>query len=882
MSERRLTTLLSAVVDGDDIDWPTARHGLSSTRDRERLTQLEALAQLTGGGPRPTAPLRRLPLLLELLRPVAVVSASVGAAGASLTVVTTGDGYVAILLAITITFLGAGVCLDLWGRDRRARSLAACYLTIAAAFSMRGLAWFAPYVQDDAWWRAFTAIRPESFFAACLWQFAREFPRKTSFTRLDTLCVAGWRIAAVLGVWLFICNLVPQLPFPDAFVRVSTLFQRASEADPLFWGLAFLPALAALAVIAGSARRASPDERARVRILLFGIALAIGPVVLEVFAEGLSPSYAQLVRSPLGRWIGGWVIYPPMLALPLITAYAVVVDSVLDVTVVVQQGLRYVLAKWLIMWGASLPLAVLVGYMYWHRHEPLTVIFAGPLIRILVGVAALGSLVLMTRRWLLGLLDRWALPDAESPSAMLAQMAKRMTQARTPLEVATVLARAIERTMQAPTEAWLARGQRLVPIHDAASGSSHASLVGILLEGCREPCVVTPQRRQSYYTLLNEHDRGWIGERGICVLVPVLPSTGALVAVVTLRQRRNALAFSQDDMRFLKAAAGSASLAIDALHATAPDVSSPSGPDTHEFAVQCRLCGQVRSSSEIERPCACGGTWDRAHVPKLIADHLDVTHRLGAGGMGVVYGATDLRLQRDVAIKTIPRLSPAAAERLIVEARAMVRVAHPNIAVLYNTHLWRSTPLLVMERLARGTLANRLRSGPLGEREALDTMLPLVSALDHIHRAGLYHGDVKPTNIGYSVEGIPKLLDFGLCHAISQIRDDAAGEPGRDRPIAGTYAYLSPEVRSGEPAGPALDLWAVSLVVCECLAGPHSVVDRLTSQAPAAAIAAILDEVRAHAGPRTCAFLATALNLDPRHRAPEDASAYITALTRLP
>src|SRR5262249_26662070 len=149
---------------------------------------------------------------------------------------------------------------------------------------------------------------------------------------------------------------------------------------------------------------------------------------------------------------------------------------------------------------------------------------------------------------------------------------------------------------------------------------------------------------------------------------------------------------------------------------------------------------------------------------------------------------------------------------------------HPNIAVIFGTEIWKETPMLVIEYLARGTLARRLQRGAIPFPEAVDLIRVLALALDHVHRAGLYHGDIKPSNIGFSHPGAAKFLDFGLSRAIAADQGDAATEPeGLPRPgrVLGTLPYLSPEVREGAPPGPALDIWALSVVFCECVIGEH-------------------------------------------------------------
>ena len=173
--------------------------------------------------------------------------------------------------------------------------------------------------------------------------------------------------------------------------------------------------------------------------------------------------------------------------------------------------------------------------------------------------------------------------------------------------------------------------------------------------------------------------------------------------------------------------------------------------------------------------CTCGGAWSWAALPHVVADRFALDARLGSGGMGVVYRATDTVLNRVVAIKTLPKLSAAAADRLIVEARAMAALSHPHIAVLYGTDTWRETPLLLMEYLAGGTLAARIRSARLDGRAGLRLAATLAGALQYLHVSGWYHGDIKPSNIGFTEQGAPKFLDFGLSRAWADAAPPQAG-----------------------------------------------------------------------------------------------------------
>ena len=153
-----------------------------------------------------------------------------------------------------------------------------------------------------------------------------------------------------------------------------------------------------------------------------------------------------------------------------------------------------------------------------------------------------------------------------------------------------------------------------------------------------------------------------------------------------------------------------------------------------------------------------------ATVPHVLRGVFRFEKRIGAGGMGVVYRATDLNLKRDVAIKTLPRLTADHAVQLKREAQAMALLNHPNLAVIHGIESWRGTPFLVEEYLAGGTLADRLREGPMAVGEALEIGIGLAGVIGQLHASGIIHCDIKPSNIGFSQTGVMKLLDFGLAH----------------------------------------------------------------------------------------------------------------------
>jgi len=887
VGERAITDLVDAVTEGEAVDWPAARDRLASSRDFGIAKELQVLSRLNldatsnrvrrAAGP-------RLPWPFEFARLAAMACCLLGLIGAVQALQNPVRGGIAIRTLILFSFAGAAFFLDIGGTDRRARALAVCYWTIAASFSMRGVAALVQLWPDTWSVHLAAAVRPECFFPAALWQFAREFPLISRFSRLDVLCAGALRITMALGIALFVINLLPVLSPAASITTLTASLQRATGFDPWFWNVVFAAALPALVVMAIRGRRATGEESARVRLFLYAMAFSIGPTTLEVIGEGLFPSYARMINTPQGVWWGGWVLYPPLLALPVITAYTLLVTDVLDVRVVIQQGLRYLLAKWLITWGGIVPLMALLGFIYVQRNRPLAELVQMREAQVLIWLSALAGVTLMLRTPLVRLLDRWAFPEGDDPSSMLAQMTDRLKEMRTPLEVTTLFARASERALQATSAAYLLRSGRLVPIRESDAAPPRRSLIPVLLEGGREPCIVSPRYKQSYFGLVTDEDRRWITGQNISLLVPVLAGRQrGLVGAISLKGRRNAIAFSQDDLRFLRAGSAAASLACDVLHAESGPATDPPA-ELEEVGIQCALCGRVETWSSVDTRCGCGGSWEPAVIPKRLVGRFEITQKLGAGGMGVVYRALDVRLKRHVALKTLPSLSENAAARLMAEAQTMAGISHAHVAVLYGAEMWRATPILVMEHLPGGTLAARLRVGRLAAPDALAILRSLTPALEQMHRAGLYHGDIKPSNIGFAANDVPKFLDFGLTRAITSQADfhhDGSETIARGRgPVAGTLPYLSPEVRDGAAPGPALDLWAMCVVLCESVLGVNPFLNARSSADVAAAASLAIVQVRSLSLPEVADFLSSAFVTNQAER-PQTAGALFKQLVVL-
>ena len=202
---------------------------------------------------------------------------------------------------------------------------------------------------------------------------------------------------------------------------------------------------------------------------------------------------------------------------------------------------------------------------------------------------------------------------------------------------------------------------------------------------------------------------------------------------------------------------------------------------------------------------------------------------LGAGGMGSVYLARDITLNRDVAIKFIA-LSKAddatARRRLVREAQAAAALDHPFICSVHEVSTdTDGQPYIVMQFVEGETLADRLRRGPLDPRAALTLTADIADALRAAHAQGVIHRDLKPQNIIMTPSGRPKLLDFGIAHILQTTTPAIGGdEPTHTNltgpnQVIGTPGYMSPEQLQQRPVDGRSDLFALGAVLFECLTG---------------------------------------------------------------
>jgi len=208
-----------------------------------------------------------------------------------------------------------------------------------------------------------------------------------------------------------------------------------------------------------------------------------------------------------------------------------------------------------------------------------------------------------------------------------------------------------------------------------------------------------------------------------------------------------------------------------------------------------------------------------------VLSHYRIVEQLGAGGMGVVYRATDERLRRDVAIKVLPAgalVTDAARERFRREALALSRLSHPHISTIHEFDSDEGRDFLVMEFVRGVTLADRLREGSLSISEASRIARQIAEALEEAHEHGVVHRDLKPGNVMIAEKGWIKVLDFGLAKLAAIEGDTTVDAPvslTESQAVVGTLLYMAPEQLLGGAIDARTDLHALGAVLYEMTTG---------------------------------------------------------------
>jgi eukaryotic-like serine/threonine-protein kinase len=578
-------------------------------------------------------------------------------------------------------------------------------------------------------------------------------------------------------------------------------------------------------LIVGYQRLTSTNERRRVRVLVVGTAVAFAGAIFLVWyfnfvGKGLAAANAWLENL-------GFIL---LLACPLSFYYAIIRHRAFDIQVIIRQSLQYALARGAVIGIVPILAAGLVVDLAFNSEQPLIEIMRA---RGWI-YAALATLVIITysqRKQWMDALDRRFFRERYDAQHLLRGIVKDIGETRSFKQASLRVVARVEAALHCEFVSVMMREQNelefrsLVCVPSAQAPpdiAANSRLVGLLRVLGKSTILISDsgwlERR------LPDEEIQFIRDARLDLLVPVSVNGGHTDALLALGMKRSEEPYTREDQELLEAIASSMALLL-----TQPEQCAP--PSMFAECPDCGACydtGPTTSGNCTHE----GSTLISVPLPRILSGRYRLQRRLGRGGMGTVYQATDLALKRDVAVKVIRQdlvTSAYMAKRFRREACAAAAFSHRNVVTVHDYGVDGGThAFLVMELLKGATLRDEIvRCNRLTRDRTAEIFQDICAAVDTAHRRQLVHRDLKPENIFLAETGeaktqTVKILDFGIAKFAITPTEDAPTRITSETEtgvLVGTPAYMSPEQLLGANANVSWDVWSLSVVAYECLAG---------------------------------------------------------------
>ena len=587
------------------------------------------------------------------------------------------------------------------------------------------------------------------------------------------------------------------------------------------------------------------NERRRIRMALY---TAVPGVLAYVVRDGF-PIVATLVGTSMPEYPDAIaIILDGLVLLPAFgLVYAVGVAHVLGPRLVLRRSLQYALANRTLTVLIFLPAIALVLSLVRERERTLAEIATGSsalFMALIVASAVTFTYRERARQWL----DQRFFREEYDARKILLSLASRVRFETDPSDLAAMVVNQLDEALHPQMVAILVTGvedNRLMPVTVRHGSAEPLPLDGGLVAMLRwsdEPLEIVLNDPRSPARRLPAEEREWLECTGAVLLVPVLGQERALIAVIALGERRSEEAYTSEDRQLLASIAAQMGLGFDvarfrrrgvATDITDSDRTRITTPIV-EPMMECPRCGRCEESNVSVCPVDGAALRPVPSVPRTVDNKYRIEQLLGRGGMGAVYRARDMRLDRLVALKVVRAEllgDPEARRRFRREAQIVARLQHPSIVAVFDYGTFADGGAYLVMELVRGEDLRHVlqREGRLAVEESMSILSAVCSAIGAAHREGVLHRDLKPENILLpSGGGPPKVLDFGVAKIVGdERRDDRTDDaPGEVRTaltaagmIVGTPAYMAPEQFHAVPADARTDVFSLGVVAYEMLSG---------------------------------------------------------------
>jgi hypothetical protein len=667
---------------------------------------------------------------------------------------------------------------------------------------------------------------PNDLALAVAYQFYLAFPEgvpRGRGTKVLTVVFYVWGVLSCL--WWFLAA----TPLASHLSHLAYSWRAWDRA----WNLLATVNLVAIGAALLQSLRASmsPDHRRRVKWVLFGSAVGVLPraavLVFFVVADALGYHNPLMSRA---FFLSIQLTNVLLLAIPLTLLYAVVKHRLFDISLVLRRGLQYMLARNLLRVTLLLPLALLIGGVLAHPERTVgEVLFAHPGYLLLMAASGVS---LRSRDRLTAWLDRRFFRDAYAKEQLLLALIEDVGSHDSLPRLSELVGHRLKEALH-PEGVYLlfraAAGQEFSP------GAAREHPEGLRIAEASS-LVQRAHDAVGAVELTSSGGAEMPEALGARVLVPIRTSDGRLVGMLLLGGKRSEEPYSQTDRKLLEALAAQIAIVYEneSLRKRVAEGErvqrevlgrlDHEGVSLLKECPQCGLCyeGSADACERDQEPLTF-----TLPVQRTIDGRYRLERRLGKGGMGAVYEARDMRLDRKVAVKVLGAASfgdRKALRRFESEARALARLRHPNIVAVHD--FGQIHPLgayIVMELLNGTNLRSEIQASgglpPLIVAEWFDQIFEGVKAA---HHSGIVHRDLKPENVFVSRDAqgraLLNIVDFGLAKLRRFEGSDSASLTAVGT-VMGTRAYMSPEQLRGREVGERTDIFALGVMIVECLIG---------------------------------------------------------------
>lgn len=595
-------------------------------------------------------------------------------------------------------------------------------------------------------------------------------------------------------------------------------------------------------VIVSNFTKATSEERKKITLVVLSFLISFLPKILFTFLFIAQSFFSQNESQDNISFLETIYVYTLpfidylQITIPIAIGYSVLKHRIFGIDVVIRRSLQYFFAKNTLKTISLFPIAAFVISIYRDRQLPMGEAFSQNSIYLYLLIAAGISLryQAQVKDWL----DKKFFREAYNQEKILIDLIEEIKQKDSIAEISALVSRQVELALHPKTLQIFYRKEEkqdltldysLIKVQEHLSISRHSEILNIFEK--QEKAQEYPFNQE-----LSEVEKHWLELHAITLIVPMKATDHHLIGLLLLGEKKSEEPYSDTDKNLLQTIASQVAFVYENTllksrvgkeQKIKRDVLARFEEQNINLVKECPLCGTCYDSNV--QVCSKDNRELTLSLPveRTIENKYRLEKLLGRGGMGAVYQATDLRLNRLVAIKILLGNmfgDQEALRRFEREARASAKLTHPNIIAIYDYgRLPSEGAYLVMELIQGVSLRSKLaKFGKLKPNVVAQYFEQLLEGIKAAHKVGVIHRDLKPENIliadSDNLKQQIKILDFGLAKVKQQTIFDSVSltAPGT---IMGTFGYMPFEQLSGEDVDERCDIFALGVMIVEALTG---------------------------------------------------------------